>query len=335
MKFEFKLSRMGLNSLRPINNEIEFTEDADSMTDESSIFDSIPTSNSISVISEDIEEKKTFSRPISCYTTPPLSNVSLTYKTFEKLPNRDLMRKSSWLENPVCTSLKRKEDAYKKNNNTLNNSKDFDYSSTNNEGRRYEFCQNVEIGIGATEEQFIIVDKKELTILDLDTLDDNSFTSTSTSFHLEDVSNVSCSTIQSTNRINRTARMKPEFDQNIVRNRLSFLQPTSSSIKIKIYISENDQLEDVIALKVQKEHLQDINELIDIIICKITSMRSDINGENIKLFLFFKKESIRPILLSKTASETTNDLNLNSFDNNSMIMDYLSGREKLYIRALV
>ncbi|CAG90696.1 DEHA2G15246p [Debaryomyces hansenii CBS767] len=334
MKFEFKLKR-NLNSLRPINNEIESIEDADSMTDESSIFDSIPTSNSISVISEDIEEKKTFSRPISCYTTPPLSNASLTYKTFEKLPNRDLIRKSSWLGSLVSTSLKRKEDFYIKNNNTLDSTEDFDYSSINNDGRRQEFYQNLDIGNGATEEQFIIVDNKEQTKFDLDTLDDNSFTLTSTSFHSEDVSNISCSTIQSNNRIHRNARMKPEFDQNIVRDRLSFLQPTSSSMKIKIYINEKDQLEDVIALKVQKERLQDINVLIDIIISKITSMRSDINRENIKLFLVFKQESIRPILLSKTPRKTFNESNLNLFDNTSLIMDYLSGKEKLYIRALV
>ena len=334
MKFEFKLKR-NLNSLRPINNEIESIEDADSMTDESSIFDSIPTSNSISVISEDIEEKKTFSRPISCYTTPPLSNASLTYKTFEKLPNRDLIRKSSWLGSLVSTSLKRKEDLYIKNNNTLDSTEDFDYSSINNDGRRQEFYQNLDIGNGATEEQFIIVDNKEQTKFDLDTLDDNSFTLTSTSFHSEDVSNISCSTIQSNNRIHRNARMKPEFDQNIVRDRLSFLQPTSSSMKIKIYINEKDQLEDVIALKVQKERLQDINVLIDIIISKITSMRSDINRENIKLFLVFKQESIRPILLSKTPRKTFNESNLNLFDNTSLIMDYLSGKEKLYIRALV
>lgn len=334
MKFEFKLKR-NLNSLRPINNEIESIEDADSMTDESSIFDSIPTSNSISVISEDIEEKKTFSRPISCYTTPPLSNASLTYKTFEKLPNQDLIRKSSWLGSLVSTSLKRKEDFYIKNNNTLDSTEDFDYSSINNDGRRQEFYQNLDIGNGATEEQFIIVDNKEQTKFDLDTLDDNSFTSTSTSFHSEDVSNISCSTIQSNNRIPRNARMKPEFDQNIVRDRLSFLQPTSSSMKIKIYINEKDQLEDVIALKVQKERLQDINVLIDIIISKITSMRSDINRENIKLFLFFKQESIRPILLSKTPRKTFNESNLNLFDNTSLIMDYLSGKEKLYIRVLV
>lgn len=334
MKFEFKLKR-NLNSLRPINNEIESIEDADSMTDESSIFDSIPTSNSISVISEDIEEKKTFSRPISCYTTPPLSNASLTYKTFEKLPNRDLIRKSSWLGSLVSTSLKRKEDFYIKNNNTLDSTEDFDYSSINNDGRRQEFYQNLDIGNGATEEQFIIVDNKEQTKFDLDTLDDNSFTLTSTSFHSEDVSNISCSTIQSNNRIHRNARMKPEFDQNIVRDRLSFLQPTSSSMKIKIYINEKDQLEDVIALKVQKERLQDINVLIDIIISKITSMRSDINRENIKLFLVFKQESIRPILLSKTPRKTFNESNLNLFDNTSLIMDYLSGKEKLYIRVLV
>lgn len=334
MKFEFTLKRH-LNSLRPINNEIESIEDADSMTDESSIFDSIPTSNSISVISEDIEEKKTFSRPISCYTTPPLSNASLTYKTFEKLPNRDLIRKSSWLGSLVSTSLKRKEDFYIKNNNTLDSTEDFDYSSINNDGRRQEFYQNLDIGNGATEEQFIIVDNKEQTKFDLDTLDDNSFTLTSTSFHSEDVSNISCSTIQSNNRIHRNARMKPEFDQNIVRDRLSFLQPTSSSMKIKIYINEKDQLEDVIALKVQKERLQDINVLIDIIISKITSMRSDINRENIKLFLVFKQESIRPILLSKTPRKTFNESNLNLFDNTSLIMDYLSGKEKLYIRALV
>lgn len=334
MKFEFTLKRH-LNSLRPINNEIESTEDADSMTDESSIFDSIPISNSISVISEDIEEKKTFSRPTSCYTTPPLSNASLAYKTFEKLPNRDLIKKSSWLGSPVSTSLKRKEDCYIKNDSTLDSTKDLDYSSINNDGRRYQFYQNLDIGNGATEEQFIIGDNKEQTKFDLDTSDDNSFTSISTSFHSEDVSNISCSTVQSNNRIPRKARMKPEFDQNTVRNRLSFLQPISSSMKIKIYINENDQLEDVMALKVQKEHLQDINELIDIIISKITSMRSDINRENIKLFLFFKQESIRPILLSKTPSKTFNDSNLNLFDNTSLIMDYLSGKEKLYIRALV
>lgn len=332
MKFEFKLKRKGLNSLRHINNEIETTEDADSITDESSIFDSIPTSNSISVISEDIEEKKSFSRPISCYTTPPLSTASLTYKT---LPKRDLIKKSSWIGSPVSTSLKRKEDIYKTRNNTFNNPKDFDYCSVNNEGRRYEFCQNVDIDSGATEEQFIIANDRELIRIDLDTLDDNSFTSTSTSFHSQDISNTPSSTIQTNTGLPRTARMKPKFDPNIVRNRLSFLQPVTSSIKIKIYISEEDQLEEVIALKVQKEHLQGINELIDIIISKIARMRSDINREDIKLFLFFKQESIRPILLSRIPSKSINDFNLNLFDNTSLIMDYLSGREKLYIRALV
>ena len=339
MKFEFKLRRMSLNSLRPINNEIEYTEDADSMTDESSIFDSTPTNNSISAISEDIEERKIPTRPISCYTTPPLTNTNLSYKTlpyktFEKQPNRNL-KKSSWVGNAACTSLKRKEDICKRNNNTLNNRKDYDYSSISNESRRYEFCQNVDTDNGELEEQLIIADNNELTKLDIDSLNDNSFTSTSTSFHSEDVSNISCSTIQSNNRIPKAARTKKEFDKNTVRNRLSFLQPISSSMKIKIYINEKEQQEDIIALKVQKEQLQDINELIDIIIRKITSLRPDINKENIKLFLFFKQETIRPILLSKAPSETTDDFNLNSFDKTSLIMDYLSGREKLYIRALV
>lgn len=335
MLFEFKLKKKGLDELRPINNEIESTEDADSTTDESSIFDSIATNNSISVISEDNEEKKTSFRPISCYNTPPLSNESLIYQVFEKQPNRDLVKKNSWVGRSVSASLKKKEVIYKKNK-SQNYPKDYEYSSINNETRRNEFCQSVENSYGDDTENSIIGGNKELDTLDSDNLEDSSFTSTSTNFHSQEAQNISCSTIDSNNRKPRISRQRQRFDQNTLKNRLSFLQPISSSMKIKIYISEKDEFEEVVvALKVQKEHLQDINELIDVIIQKIASQRSAIKRDNVKLYLLFKKESIRPIPLPMTPSETLNGSTLNSFDKTSLIMDYLSGRDKLYIRAVV
>lgn len=334
MKFEFKVKMKDLNSLRSINNEVEATQDDDSTMDESSIFDSIPTNHSTSLISEDFEDKKNIFRPISCYTTPPLPNESLTFSGYNTQRNPEMIRKNSEIGKPIYASLREKEDACTKNTNIIQYCKDFDYNSLNNEARWNTFCQRVDKEHEATEGQFIIV-KDKVIPQHSDNLEDNSCTSTFTSFYPEDVSNISCSTIQANNRIPKLTRMRQEFDPNAFKNRLSFLHPISPDMKIKIYINEKDQVEDVMALKVRKDQLQDVNEIIDVIICKITSIRSDLSRDNINLLIFFKQESIKPIPLSRKPKKTMNNSNLNLFDNTSLIMDYLSGREKLYIRASV
>lgn len=334
MLLDFKLKKMCLDQLRLVNNEIESTEDADSTADESSIFDSIATNNSISTICEHIEEKKNFSRPISCYTTPPLSNEILIYQASETQPSRDLVKKSSWIGRPISLSLKNNEVSHKKYK-THNYSKDYEYSSMNNETRRNEFCRKVKDCHGDAGEQSLIIENKDINTSNPEALEDSSFTSTSTSFHSEEAPDISCSTIESNNIKHRIFRHRQRFDKNTLKNRLSFLQPISSSMKIKIYISERNGFEEIVALKVQKENIQEVNELTDVIIQKVVSQRPGAKRESIKLDLLFKKESIRPIPLPMSRYETLKDSTLNMFDNTSLIMEYLSGRDKLYIRALV
>lgn len=326
--FEFKFNLKELNHLKILGNEDE--EDGENTTDESSIFDSIPSSQTFNETHEEIFDKSESYRPTNFYENLPLFSSSILRN--KKYRFSGVPRNNACISGSASTLTKGKEcPEYNGLENSHTLGVDIDYSTLNNEAKRNAFCQSAESGYDDSEQMPIIIESKEYT---QENLASTSFSSTSSSVDA-DFSNISTSTLKPKTRITKSAKARAEFNPAAARHRLSFLQPVNPMIKIKIYLTVKDQDEEVMAVKVPKDKLHGLNQLLNIIRGKITNLHSDLDENDIRLQLLFKQENIRPIPLLSQSGETLNGSNFNTFDKTSLIMDYLSGREKLYIKALV
>ncbi|KAI5968740.1 hypothetical protein CANMA_002176 [Candida margitis] len=93
---------------------------------------------------------------------------------------------------------------------------------------------------------------------------------------------------------------------------------------------------DFIAIKLRKDKLQNINELINVIIFKIMNKKPNIKVNDINLSIFFKDSQLKPISLRepvKKSSHTEHKKEVVSLDNGGLLLDYVQMKRKLYIRA--
>ncbi|CAK9436007.1 uncharacterized protein LODBEIA_P05850 [Lodderomyces beijingensis] len=134
-----------------------------------------------------------------------------------------------------------------------------------------------------------------------------------------------------------------------------------SILKLNIYIDDNnnnncanmkfnaagepriDPYDDnFIALRLRKDKLRNINELINVIIFKIMNKRKNVRLNDIKLSIFFKDPNLKPIVLKKRIDEHASRASLVSvgaagkevdLNNDDLLLDYVQLKHKLYIRA--
>ena len=100
-------------------------------------------------------------------------------------------------------------------------------------------------------------------------------------------------------------------------------------LKIKIFVtSSSSSTSDVIALKLKKQKLQNIHELIQVIQFKVGFRLAAVETSDIKLSIFFKNPKLKPIPLLQTDSAGR------SLDSN-LLMDYILAKDKLYVNACV
>ncbi|KAK6461947.1 hypothetical protein DFJ63DRAFT_206879 [Scheffersomyces coipomensis] len=94
---------------------------------------------------------------------------------------------------------------------------------------------------------------------------------------------------------------------------------------------------DYFALKLRKDKLNNLNELINVIIYKLLAKKQDLNINDVKLLIFFKDKTLNPIVLKQSMSESRSiskeyqkpfDLN-----NDDLLLDYIKLKKKLYIMA--
>lgn len=96
-------------------------------------------------------------------------------------------------------------------------------------------------------------------------------------------------------------------------------------LKIKIFVtpSSSSTITDVMALKLKKQKLQSIDELIQVVQFKV-GFRVAHAATNIRLAIFFKNSRLKPIPLQLDCGE---------WDTNGLTMDYILAKDKLYVRA--
>lgn len=92
---------------------------------------------------------------------------------------------------------------------------------------------------------------------------------------------------------------------------------------------------DFIAIKLRKDKLQDINELVNVIMFKIMSKKPNIRANDIYLSIFFKDLHLKPILLreprrKKRCQSSSKEMLI---DDGGLLLDYVQLKRKLYIRA--
>ncbi|CAH2350118.1 hypothetical protein CLIB1423_01S02894 [[Candida] railenensis] len=117
---------------------------------------------------------------------------------------------------------------------------------------------------------------------------------------------------------NRMATVKHAMDKKS--------NKTHSTVKIKIYnkIHEDDE---VIAMKVSKDKIEDVEYLINVIIRKITGVEGAVaasDSDNIKLSLVSKSTRSNSVKLTPE-----NGTRLSS----GLIMDYIYSKDKIYVQA--
>ncbi|CAI5757484.1 unnamed protein product [Candida verbasci] len=139
------------------------------------------------------------------------------------------------------------------------------------------------------------------------------------------------------NNFDKEPNQSPKMNSTPVRGTTNY---NESILKLSIFLDDQsntttiqdyDNL-DFIAIKLRRDKLKNINELINVIVLKLMNKRNDININNIKLLIFFKDDSLKPIILKDKVKTSTNDQEV-SFDNNDLLLDYIQMKRKLYIKA--
>lgn len=92
---------------------------------------------------------------------------------------------------------------------------------------------------------------------------------------------------------------------------------------------------DFIAIKLRKDKLQNINELVNVIIFKIMSKKPNVKVNDINLSIFFKNLHLKPILLKEQVNKRSSMSSIKGvqLDNDGLLLDYVQLKRKLYIRA--
>lgn len=93
---------------------------------------------------------------------------------------------------------------------------------------------------------------------------------------------------------------------------------------------------DFMAIKLRKDKLQNINELVNVIIFKIINKKPNIKVNDINLSIFFKDLHLKPILLKEPVTKKNSAMRNKEvllLDNDGLLLDYVQLKRKLYIRA--
>ncbi|KAK6456057.1 uncharacterized protein RJT20DRAFT_5461 [Scheffersomyces xylosifermentans] len=122
-----------------------------------------------------------------------------------------------------------------------------------------------------------------------------------------------------------------------------FQSKNSDTLKLNIYLEDGSdtrtQDKDFIALKLRKDRLKNLNELVNVIIFKLLNKKQDINLNNISLLIFFKDQTLNPIVLKRSVNESSmkggiyKDGNSIDLKNEDLLMEYIMLKKKLYIKA--
>lgn len=106
------------------------------------------------------------------------------------------------------------------------------------------------------------------------------------------------------------------------------LNSLENLLKVKIFIGDVNQ--EVVALKLKKDRLSDINELIDVITFRAICKDSGLSNEQVKIDMFFPDLRLKPIVIKGTGAHATF-----GSSTNDLLMDYVMAKEKVYVRAYV
>lgn len=113
------------------------------------------------------------------------------------------------------------------------------------------------------------------------------------------------------------------------------LLATTDIIKLKIFLDTSDAM----ALLVRKDRLRNLNELVNLIIFRLLARKNDLNINKVKLLIFFKDNTLNPIVLKQSVFESTVQRQSMKYypviddNNDSLLFDYVMMKKKLYIKA--
>lgn len=103
------------------------------------------------------------------------------------------------------------------------------------------------------------------------------------------------------------------------------LNESENLLKVKIFIGEMDR--EVVALKLKKDKLSNLNELIDVITYKAMSKDSSLSSEEVNVDMVFANPLLKPVSMKGSANGAFGS------SNNEFLMDYVLAKEKVYVRA--
>lgn len=112
--------------------------------------------------------------------------------------------------------------------------------------------------------------------------------------------------------------------------------PNSKTLKLKVYMEEKHAInsnQEIFAILINKDHIDTLSELSNIIIYKILNKRKSVLQENIKLSIFYKEEDVPPIILKDVLNKRNQKFQKLNLIRNDLILDYIMTKEKLYIKA--
>lgn len=282
-------------------------------------------------INEECKGKQERARPVSCYVTPPLAGeeIFLTNDSNSEKRNSGLFREGSWMGR-TRSMLKRQIIS------PYNGLRELSPSSEKNHRIVIETTNGNpdQSDIGNSQ----MIEKKHIIPEKHSSYPVTSTTNKSCSPSPKDVKPKSFDDISSSTIDVRKSSSKQRNSNSTYTKRISSSSLPSNSpnvLKVKIYLNSNDQLEDVIALRIKKDKLQTVDQLVDVIIYKITNRQSNVEGNNIKLMILFNQANVKPITLKDDSRNGIDNSSFDLLESDSLIMDYVSGKEKLYIKAIL
>ncbi|ODV81017.1 uncharacterized protein CANTADRAFT_188283 [Suhomyces tanzawaensis NRRL Y-17324] len=112
---------------------------------------------------------------------------------------------------------------------------------------------------------------------------------------------------------------------------------TNHQLKLKIFVEQkgphaNEEVE-FIALRMRKDRLNHVNELINLVMFKLLSTKNDLNLNHVRLLIIFRDPSLNPVVLKPSVDEATAERGLVCLSNDALLLDYILLKDKLYIKA--
>lgn len=115
----------------------------------------------------------------------------------------------------------------------------------------------------------------------------------------------------------------------------------SNTIKVKIYVEvyleKSEKFEsEIIAFRMKKDRLRNLNELNNLIIFRLLELKQDININNLRLLMVFKDKNLKPIVLKLSVdAKERGEEQAFYFNDMGLLFDYVMLKDKLYVKAQV